>query len=406
MNDQPTIRVLLVDDEADFRLPPAKRLRRRGLTVTEASSGQDALDCLDEQPIDVVVLDVRRPGLDGLTVLPRIKESHQEIEVILLTGQATADDGVIGMKAGAFDYLTKPIALEHLVGKIRQAWEKIVRKRDQACEVEFRAKMESRMNATERLAALGTLAAGVAHEINNLPAVISEAAGWLKTRLAKKEGLSPKTTDHMNLALGKIEASVERAKRITHQLLSFARKTDSMLEEVDLAALVDEVAELTRKTGSEYHSVVETVFVTDQTRFRTDPYQLGQVLINLVTNGLQAVKAGGRVRIIVSENNDHVDIQVTDNGIGIPKENMERIFEPFFSTKSPGQGTGLGLSVSRGIVEKLGGVITFESRLGQGSTFRVSLPRRPARLKESLYMEPIPWPRINRALGAVHPKSR
>ena len=371
------IRVLLVDDEADFRSPISRRLTRRGFVVSEASDGLEALNGLKSEPVDVVVMDVKMPVMGGLEALPRIREEHPNIEVILLTGQASAADGVTGMRAGAFDYLSKPVELEHLAGKIKHAYDKIRREHEQTREAEFRVTMESRMSSTERLASLGTLAAGVAHEINNPLAIISESSGWLKSRIAKETNLSPDLLDRINLALGKIENSVERAKRITHQLLGFARQTEAMVEEFDLADVASEVVELTRKTASSADAQVVLTTDTDRTRIWSDPYQVRQVLINLVTNGLQAVESGGRVDIWIGGDSEKAVIIVEDNGPGIPKENLERIFEPFFSTKAPGKGTGLGLSVSRGIAEKLGGRIEVQSRLGQGTTFRVTIPRRP-----------------------------
>jgi len=318
------------------------------------------------------------PQMDGLTALGRIKASHPDIEVILLTGQASASDGVAGMKAGAFDYLTKPIELEHLAGKIRQAFETIQNRRRQTQEAEYRARMEQRMAATERLASLGTLAAGVAHEINNPLAIISEAAGWLKARAAKDKDLPPATRDNLDLALAKIEASVDRARRITHQLLGFVRQTDSLIQEFDLPELMAEVKELTKKTAADKEAAVGIEVKAAETRIWSDPNQLRQVLLNIVNNGLQAVDQGGRVSLTLAGDDSECVLSVEDNGQGVPKENLERIFEPFFSTKPPGQGTGLGLSVTRGIVDKLGGRIEVDSRLGHGATFRVILPRQPA----------------------------
>ena len=371
------IRVLLVDDEADFRSPISRRLTRRGFLVSEAADGLEALGSLQNEPADVVVMDVKMPVMDGLEALPRIKAEHPKTEVILLTGQASAADGVTGMRSGAFDYLSKPVELEHLAGKISQAYDKIRREHEQTREAEFRAAMETRMGSAERLASLGTLAAGVAHEINNPLAIISESTGWLKSRMARETCLPPELLDRVNLALGKIENSVERAKRITHQLLSFARQTEAMVEEFDLAEVAAEVVELTKKTAASADAGVSLSTVAEVTSIWSDPYQLRQVLINLVTNGLQAAPTGGQVEIRIDGDRDQAVIIVEDNGPGIPRENLERIFEPFFSTKAPGQGTGLGLSVSRGIVEKLGGRIEVQSRLGQGAAFRITIPRRP-----------------------------
>jgi C4-dicarboxylate-specific signal transduction histidine kinase len=284
---------------------------------------------------------------------------------------------VAGIKAGAFDYLTKPIEIEHLVGKIRQAFDKLLRTQEQEREARFRARMEQQLIAADRLAALGTLSAGTAHEINNPLAIINDAAGWLKSRVAKDASLSENMRRDMELALGKIESNVKRARRITHQLLSFSRQSESMTKEFNLSELSVEVIELTRKTASECQAEVSAACEVKDMRVWSDPFQIRQVLINLVTNGLQAVSKGGKVELIITGNDGEAIAVVRDNGPGIAPENLERIFEPFFTTKPPGEGTGLGLSVSLGIIQKLGGRIEVASKLGAGATFKVILPRKP-----------------------------
>ena len=369
------IRLLLVDDEDEFRQTLGKRLSKRRVVTEQAGSGEEALAILAQKPIDVVVLDIKMPGMSGIETLQRIKQEHPKTEVIILTGHSTTQDGVEGIKLGAFDYLGKPVEFEHLLSKIKQADEKIQREEEKKKESEFRAKMEQQMIATERLASLGTLAAGVAHEINNPLAIIGEAVGWMKSILMRKELENMPLKENLQMALDKIDKSKERAKRITHQLLGFARKTDSMFKEVDLGELVDEVVVLVEREA--FNKEVEIIKEYDMqfSTIWTDPSQLRQVLINVVTNAIQASRPRERITITMDVLSDGIVIAVKDIGEGIPGENLERIFEPFFSTKPTGQGTGLGLSVSRGIIEKIGGRIAVESGLGRGSTFRIYLPK-------------------------------
>ncbi|MBU0986876.1 MAG: response regulator, partial [Proteobacteria bacterium] len=372
------IRLLLVDDEADFRQAIARRLAKRGLVPEQAQSGQECLTVLAKKSMDVVVLDVKMPGMDGIETLGHIKNKHPKTEVILLTGQATTQDGVEGIKAGAFDYLTKPIELDHLLSKIKQAHEKIMHGEAQQREAEFRAKIEQQMIATERLASLGTLAVGVAHEINNPLAIINESAGWMKLLLKREELAGMPRKADFEKAIHKIETSIERAKKITHQLLGFVQKQNSVYSQVNLAELADEAIQLVSREAINREIKIALQPAQTLPYIRSDPYRLRQVLINLLTNAIHATGSGGQITVTLEGLGKDVMMKVSDTGQGIPKENLEKIFEPFFSTKDPGQGTGLGLFVSKGIIEKLGGTITVESKLGQGSVFCTRLPQYQA----------------------------
>ncbi len=377
------IHVLLVDDERDYRETIAKRLRVRGFQVAEAANGKEALDALDQEQADVVVMDVKMPVMDGLEALRRIKETFPKIEVILLTGHASPEDGVTGIKSGAFDYLCKPIKLEHLMSKVQQARDKLFWEEEKTRQAEFKARMEQQMIATERLASVGVMASGVAHEINNPLAIIQEAAGWMTSLLDKPELADMPRKESFEKALEKIFKSVERAKKITHQLLGVVRKTESILKEVNLREFVGEVISLVEREAKNKDVQIQGDVQPDGATIWIDPNPLRQVLLNLTTNAIQACYRGAKVTILARQNEHETRLSVKDEGGGIPAENMERIFEPFFTTKPPDQGTGLGLFVSRNMVEKLGGQLQVESRLGQGSAFSLILPQRTDAPKET-----------------------
>ena len=369
------IRLLLVDDEDEFRRTLAKRLRKRGLVSDQAPGGQECLSILEKKAIDVVVLDVKMPGMSGIEVLRKITDKYPQTEVILLTGQATASDGVEGIKSGAFDYLTKPIELEHLLNKISQAYGKIRRWEAEQKEAQYRKQMEQQMIITERLASLGTLATGVAHEINNPLAIIRESAGWMRQLFAKDELKDMPRHQDIVKALDKVENSVERASRITHQLLGFVGKSESRVSKVDLADLAEEALQLIIHEAHNRDIQIIRQMEPPPEMIWSDAYQIRQVLLNLLTNAMHAVNSKGAITLAVEDVDSHQVITVSDTGPGIARENLAKIFEPFFSTKPPGQGTGLGLFVSRGIVEKLGGTIEVASRIGQGAHFRIRLPK-------------------------------
>jgi signal transduction histidine kinase len=368
-------RVLLVDDEVDFLISLGKRLELRGLPTITASNGPDALAALDRDPVDVVVLDVRMPGMDGIETLRRIKEAHPMVEVVMLTGHADLESALEGMRFGFFDYLTKPVQLPQLIDKIDDAFCRRQGESAVGSEV-FTDKLQQHMIVADRLSSLGELAASIAHEINNPLAVISESAGWLRAEARRTDSDRSELVRSTEFALDKIESAIDRAVRISRNFLRFARAPDAVVRTIDLGELAAEVRDLTGKMAAHSDVAIELLVNDGAVRsVASDPYQLRQVLLNLVTNAIQAVGPHGRVEIRVGGGPDEVRIEVCDNGPGIPEEHLERIFEPFFTTKGEGQGTGLGLAVSRGIVEKLGGCIEVENRPGEGCTFRLILPR-------------------------------
>jgi signal transduction histidine kinase len=368
--------VLLVDDEPDFLENLGRRLELRGFPITLAASGPEALEILDRGPVDVVVLDVRMPGMDGIETLRRIKENHPRVEVVLLTGHADLESAMEGMRFGFFDYLTKPVELSLLIDKIDDAFQRRLGKQTTDQEV-FTDKLQQHMIVADRLSSLGELAASIAHEINNPLAVISESAGWLRSRIQRADTSPEDLVRSVDLALAKIESAIDRAVRISRNFLRFSRAPDAVVRDTDVVKLATEVRDLMEKSATDAEIIIqfEVADGTDPV-ISSDPYQLRQVLLNLVTNAVQAVGSRGTVEISIGSGVNELHVDVIDDGPGIPDHDLERIFEPFFTTKQEGQGTGLGLAVSRGIVEKLGGRIEVENQPERGCRFRVVLPRR------------------------------
>jgi two-component system NtrC family sensor kinase len=218
MDDVRPPRVLLVDDEVDFLTSLCQRLELRGVPTLSATSGPDALAILDRSPIDVVVLDVRMPGMDGIEALRHIKERHPRVEVVMLTGHADLDSAFEGMRFGFFDYLTKPVQLPQLVAKIEDAFRRR-RGEEVAGHDTFTGKLQQHMIVADRLASLGELAASIAHEINNPLAVIAESAGWLRSRARRADVGPDELRDAVALALDKIESAIDRAARISQNFL-------------------------------------------------------------------------------------------------------------------------------------------------------------------------------------------
>ncbi len=238
-----------------------------------------------------------------------------------------------------------------------------------------RAALFHEMEYTNKLAAIGRLAAGVAHEINNPLAIISQKAGLLHDLLTMSEEPPPreKSLDLVESVL----RSAERCGGITHRLLGFAKHMDVKHETINLDALLGEVLSFLEKEAEHRNLKVELREEEDTPAITSDRGQLQQVFLNIINNAFAAVEDGGRIEIDAHRAGaGRVAVTITDNGVGIPEDNLEHIFDPFFTTKQ-GAGTGLGLSITYGIVEKLGGEIAVRSRVGEGTSFTVTLPVEP-----------------------------
>ncbi len=235
-----------------------------------------------------------------------------------------------------------------------------------------RAQILHNIEYTSKMASIGRLAAGVAHEINNPLAIINEKAGLL-TDLVDLSEEFPRRKEVLEIVRS-IEKSVERCSTITHRLLGFAKRMDLRTESIRLEDLLKEVLGFLGKEANYRNITVEFHVQDNVPALDSDRGQLQQVFLNIINNAFAAVSDGGRVDLFVERAGDNeVAVKIQDNGHGISKENLKHIFEPFFTTKKE-YGTGLGLSITYGIVEKLGGRIEVDSELGTGTTFTVTLP--------------------------------
>lgn len=241
---------------------------------------------------------------------------------------------------------------------------------------EAKNSLNAQLIQSQKLAAVGELSAGIAHEINNPIAIIAQETEWATHLLTEAEKASGADFSEVRDSLREIRSQVDRCKNITHKLLDFARKREPVLQDVDVARLVDDMARLVDKEASYKGVTLTRKLPDDLPKLRTDAPLLRQVVLNLMTNALHAVDKGGAISVSAQAEDDYMDILVQDNGHGIAPENMDKLFNPFFTTKPPGQGTGLGLSLCHNLVQGMGGAILVESRVGQGSIFTVRLPRR------------------------------
>ncbi|MCF8050139.1 MAG: two-component sensor histidine kinase [Desulfobacterales bacterium] len=234
--------------------------------------------------------------------------------------------------------------------------------------------MNRQVIETGKMASVGRLAAGIAHEINNPVAIMVEEAGWIDDLLNDGDFDECKNLDELKNSLKQINTQGKRCKDITHKLLSFARKTGSKLEQIQINDTIEEVIGLFDK--STYSRIsFELNLAEELPPIYGSRTELQQVLLNLVNNAVYFLeKEGGTIRIATNFDNDNVFIVVEDNGPGIPKSNLERVFDPFFTTKPVGKGSGLGLAICYGIIKRRGGEITVSSAVDAGTSFEIRLP--------------------------------
>ncbi len=385
--------ILIIDDEPGMRKTLSDVLKIKGYHVFVAKDGAEGLALLKENPVNLAVIDLGLPDIPGLALLQQIKAEYCLIEVIILTGNATIDSAIEATNLGAFSYLTKPYVIDQLLLLIKRATEK------QYSAVELRAS-QLQMFQSEKMASIGQLAAGVAHEINN-------PMGFILSNLSTLSKYTERLIDFMQtqsellassaapnqladleekrklLKLERIVKDVpqliseslegaERVKVIVQNLKTFSRKDEEQWKTADLNECLESTLNVVwneLKYKAEIHREYG-----DLPGLRCNPGQLNQVFMNLMINAVHAIETSGIIKVKSWFDQGSIYLAISDNGCGMPDEVRGKIFEPFFTTKEVGKGTGLGLSISYDIVRKHNGTIEVESEPGIGTTFTVILP--------------------------------
>jgi len=287
--------------------------------------------------------------------------AQQELAAVQApVNQAIADGALVVAVAIVLLIITTFIATWHLTDRINKA------------NVE-REEMSRAFIRSAKLASVGELATGLAHEINNPLAIISAEQTNIADLLSDAEGgaqISPQALESVE----RCKTQILRCAKITGKMLQFGRKRESKVEPTEVGSELSETVRFLERRAGVRNIKIRTETQPNLPRALVDPVELEQVLVNLINNSIDAMPQGGTITIRADQDQGRLHLQVIDDGTGIPPEDLERVFEPFFTTKSIGKGTGLGLSVCYGIVQSWGGTLRAESEQGQGTTMHILIP--------------------------------
>jgi signal transduction histidine kinase len=333
---------------------------------------------LQGQDIDLILSDFSMPSYDGIAALKFARERRPEIPFIFVSGKIGEESAIESLQNGASDYLIKdrlarlPAAVERAIKEAEE------RKKRQEAEVALK-EHEAKLLRTQRLESLGTLAGGIAHDLNNVLLPVMLGLEVLRSKLTSKGDQD---------IISMLEKSVSRGTSLVKQVLTFARGGEGQKLVMNPAHLLRDIAEIAQRTFPSTISVRSNV-PKDLQVIDGDPTQIHQILLNLVVNARDAMSKGGTLTISARNvrasdvshrfavdflSANYVLLEVADTGDGIPPEIRDKIFEPFFTTKPIGQGTGLGLATTLGIIKSHAGLVDFHTEVGRGTTFRVYLP--------------------------------
>ena len=402
----PAMKVLLAEDGLTMRRLLSSQLESWGYEVTIAEDGAAAWKEFEKSHFPLVLTDWVMPEVDGLELIRRIRarEQSEYVYIVLLTARSAREDLVEAMEAGADDFLGKPCNPKELRVRLR-AGERIIGLERTLVE-KNRQLMEAQaaLVQTEKLAGVGQLAAGMAHEINNPIAFVSNNLAVLqrdvhallelvdlygeslptieradqplatRLRAAEKDCDSGWLKENLSRLFRSSLEGLARVRAILKNLRDFAHIDEAVVGEMDVVAAVESVLGILTFDFEAQQLTIQKHFDCEP-RIQGQPARINQVLHSILLNAIQASEPHGLIEVSVSEAGSSVCIAVTDHGGGMDETIQRHVFEPFFTTRAVGSGKGLGLAISYGIVQQHGGSIEFESVPGKGTTFRVILPK-------------------------------
>jgi signal transduction histidine kinase len=371
-------KVVLIDDEEDIREVMTLTLRDAGYAVKAAADGVSGIQLCQESSPQIVITDIRMPGIDGLQVLETIKQKYPHIEVIVATAYGEMDLAIRALQLDASDFITKPISDAALYQALRRAKDRFTSRKqlqDYTYLLERQVADQARILHQDKMMSLGRLAASVVHEINN---PLSGMLNYLRLmiRILDQGALAEARQEKFKRYLTLIENETSRCSRIVSNLLSFSRKSPPAFGEVHIDELLQRCILLSQHKMDLSNIRLNSDVQANIPPVQGDFNQLQQCLINLIFNAIDAMPDGGHLYLEGTYNVEKgsVIVAVKDSGPGITPEVLPYIFDPFFTTKQEGYGVGLGLSTVYGIMQSHRGRVTVENLPEGGTAFMLELP--------------------------------
>ncbi len=414
--------ILIIDDSEMQLKSISYQLSKAGYQTIECQDPRKAMDFVLEKKPDIIISDYFMPDINGMDLGKAVKSNREtsHIYFIMLTANNKQSDRYKALNTFADDYLQKPISPSELLARVNSTMrlvrlqrelkqrntqlEKAIRDLEKA-NLELK-ETQAQMLQQEKMASIGLLAAGVAHEINNPICFIDMNLGVIGEYIQPLEKIFAKIQ----------ECQQSMPKRLPATARNEIQALQKMIEETDVTFLLNDIKNIVKESreGSErvkaivqnlrdfshvdqterkyanIHDGIESTLniAWNEIKYKAHvikeygnvpevlcyPRQLNQVFLNMIINAVHAIQEKGEIRLKTWNDKKHVYISISDTGCGIPPENLSKIFEPFFTTKPVGKGTGLGLAMSYNIIQKHGGDILVESEVGKGTTFTIKLP--------------------------------
>ncbi len=361
--------ILYIDDEQE-NLEAFEDEFDEYFTIHTASSGEEGLRILEEEPVVLALVDQRMPGMSGMEVMEAIQEKKPDILRIMITAYTDLQLVIDSINKGrVYQYFKKPWDHEDVRAGVMRGIEFFHTRKERQRLQEERLENKKKMVRSNRLAAVGTMVSGLVHEIRNPMVAIQTFFQLLPRRWDDQEFMSR----YLQIAQGE----ADRIEKLLENLLSFARPIKPVLRPCDLNEIVERILQLLSLQARKKKLQVSFEKADSLPEVFADPNQMVQVVQNLGMNAIQAMEAPGRLifRTFRSEDdqgNPRTSLEIRDSGSGISPEDLEKIFDPFFTTKE--HGTGLGLSICYQIISEHGGYLVAQSRLGEGTSFFLHVP--------------------------------